>query len=87
MGIVDPEGSIVGIVTDGDLRRHMRPTLIAASVDEIMTKNPITISPDLLASEALEILNSGKISALIVTHGKMPVGIIHMHDLLRVGVV
>ena len=87
VGIVDPEGSIVGIVTDGDLRRHMRPTLIAASVDEIMTKNPITISPDLLASEALEILNSGKISALIVTHGKMPVGIIHMHDLLRVGVV
>ncbi len=86
VGIVDARGEIVGIVTDGDLRRHMRPDLMAASVDEVMTKNPKTIGPDLLASEALEILNTSKITALIVTDGKKPVGIVHLHDILRAGV-
>jgi arabinose-5-phosphate isomerase len=86
VGIIDTSGEIAGIVTDGDLRRHMRPDLMTASVDEVMTKNPKTISPDLLASEALEILNSSKITALIVTDGKIPVGIVHLHDILRAGV-
>jgi arabinose-5-phosphate isomerase len=86
VGIVDQRGQVVGIVTDGDLRRHMRPDLMTASVDEVMTKNPKTISPSLLASEALEILNSSKITALLVTEAKKPVGIVHLHDLLRAGV-
>lgn len=86
VGITDSRGEIVGIVTDGDLRRHMRPDLMTASVDEVMTKNPKTISPDLLASEALEILNASKITALIVADGKKPVGIVHLHDILRAGV-
>lgn len=86
VGVIDAAGHIVGIVTDGDLRRHMRPDLMTASVDDVMTKNPKTISPDLLASEALEILNSSKITALIVTDGKTPVGIVHLHDILRAGV-
>jgi len=86
VGIADAAGHIVGIVTDGDLRRHMRPDLMTATVDEVMTKNPKTISPDLLASEALEILNASKITALIVTEGKKPVGIVHLHDILRAGV-
>ncbi|MEH2510691.1 arabinose-5-phosphate isomerase [Nitrobacteraceae bacterium AZCC 1564] len=86
VGIIDGRGDLVGIVTDGDLRRHMRPDLMTASVDEVMTKNPKTIRPDLLASEALEILNSSKITALIVTEGKTPVGIVHLHDILRAGV-
>lgn len=86
VGIVDDAGHIVGIVTDGDLRRHMRPDLMAASVDEVMTKNPKTVGPDLLASEALEILNASKITTLIVTDGKKPVGIVRLHDILQVGV-
>jgi arabinose-5-phosphate isomerase len=86
VGVIDARGDIVGIVTDGDLRRHMRPDLMTASVDEVMTKDPKTISPDLLASEALEILNSSKITALIVTDGRTPVGIVHLHDILRAGV-
>ena len=86
VGITDSHGLLVGIVTDGDLRRHMRPDLMTAQVDEVMTKNPKTISPNLLASEALEILNASKITALIVTEGKKPVGIVHLHDLLRAGV-
>jgi arabinose-5-phosphate isomerase len=86
VGIVDAHGHIVGIVTDGDLRRHMRPDLMTALVDDVMTNNPKTIGRDLLASEALEILNSSKITALIVTDARKPVGIVHLHDLLRAGV-
>jgi arabinose-5-phosphate isomerase len=86
VGITDARGHIAGIVTDGDLRRHMRSDLMTASVDEVMTKNPKTIGRDMLASEALEILNSSKITALIVTDAGKPVGIVHLHDLLRAGV-
>src|ERR1700704_3462061 len=88
VGIVDGRGLIAGIVTDGDLRRHMDmgPDLMAATVDEVMTKNPKTIGRDTLAGEALELLNSSKITALIVTDAGKPVGIVHLHDLLRAGV-
>jgi arabinose-5-phosphate isomerase len=86
VGIVDGRGLIVGIVTDGDLRRHMGPDLMAATVDEVMTKNPKTIGRDTLAGEALELLNSAKITALIVADAGKPVGIVHLHDLLRAGV-
>ncbi len=88
VGIIDARGAIAGIVTDGDLRRHMlRPDLMTAAVDDVMTRNPKTIRGDLLASEALEILNSSKITALIVTEANKPVGIVHLHDILRAGVV
>jgi len=87
VGIVNARGAIAGIVTDGDLRRHMRPDLMTALVDDVMTRNPKTIRGDTLASEALEILNSSKITALIVTDGNRPVGIVHLHDILRAGVV
>jgi arabinose-5-phosphate isomerase len=86
VAIVDTRGEIAGIVTDGDLRRHMRPDLMTVTVDEVMTANPKTIGEDLLAGEALEILNASKITALIVTKGRTPVGILHLHDLLRAGV-
>ena len=86
VGIVDARGAVVGIVTDGDLRRHMRSDLMTALVDDVMTKNPKTIRGTSLASEALELLNASKITALIVTEANKPVGIVHMHDLLRAGV-
>jgi arabinose-5-phosphate isomerase len=86
VGIVNARGAIAGIVTDGDLRRQMRPDLVNALVDEVMTKNPRTIGRDSLASEAVEILNSAKITTLIVTDASKPVGVLHMHDLLRAGV-
>ncbi|CCD90529.1 Arabinose 5-phosphate isomerase [Bradyrhizobium sp. ORS 375] len=84
--IVDGRGQVAGIITDGDLRRKMRADLLSLSVDEIMTANPRTVRREALASEALEILNSAKITTLIVTDGARPVGILHMHDLLRAGV-
>lgn len=86
VGIIDEGGHLAGIVTDGDLRRHMRPDLMTARVDEVMTKGPKTIGANLLAGEALDILNTSKITALIVTDGRKPVGILHLHDLLRAGV-
>jgi arabinose-5-phosphate isomerase len=86
VGIVDPQGRLLGIITDGDLRRHMGPKLLDAKVDVVMTKRPITVRPDQLASEVLEILNSSKITALFVVDGTKPVGVVHLHDLLRTGV-
>jgi arabinose-5-phosphate isomerase len=85
VAIVDARGHVAGIITDGDLRRNMRPDLTDALVDEIMTKNPKTIASNSLASEALKLMSS-KISTLIVTDAEKPVGIIHLHDLLRAGV-
>jgi arabinose-5-phosphate isomerase len=85
--IVDGNGEVAGIITDGDLRRHMRPDLMNARVDDVMTRNPKTIRGDLLAGEALKILDSSKITALIVTDAGKPAGIVHLHDILRAGVV
>jgi arabinose-5-phosphate isomerase len=86
VGIADADGKLVGIVTDGDLRRHMRPDLLDARVETVMTRSPKTVRPEQLASEALEIINSSKITALIVAKAGKPVGIVHFHDLLRAGV-
>jgi arabinose-5-phosphate isomerase len=89
--IVDQAGEIAGIITDGDLRRHirLRPDLMMADVDEVMTKNPRTIAPGMLASEIMrESVSSSKpaVMVLIVAEGKKPVGIVHVHDVLRAGV-
>jgi arabinose-5-phosphate isomerase len=85
IGITDGDGRLVGIITDGDLRRHMRPDLLQARVEEIMTRAPKAIRPEQLVSEALELLNSMKITALFVVDAGRPVGIVHFHDLLRAG--
>ncbi len=85
VAIVDPAGDIVGVITDGDLRRKWRPDLMSVTVDEIMTTKPKTIPLAMLASEALDILNTSEITALFVTDGRKPVGIVHVHDMLRVG--
>jgi arabinose-5-phosphate isomerase len=88
VGIVDANGDLVGIITDGDLRRHMRPDLLTAAVDEVMTKNPKTTTPETLAIELLDTINSSepRVTVLIVAEGRKPVGIVHVHDLLRAGV-
>jgi arabinose-5-phosphate isomerase len=86
VGIIDPAGLLVGIITDGDLRRHMRHDLLDTRVEQVMTRAPKTLLGDQLASEALELLNSSKITAAIVIDNGKPIGIVHLHDLLRVGV-
>ena len=84
--IAGKDGRLMGIITDGDLRRHMSPNLLDMPVEEIMTRGPITVGPDQLASEALEMLNSLKKTQLIVVDAGKPVGVVHVHDLLRAGV-
>jgi arabinose-5-phosphate isomerase len=86
VGITDARGALAGIITDGDLRRHMRPDLLEVKVDEIMTRGVKSVRPDQMASEVLEFLNASKVTALFVVESGKPVGLIHIHDLLRVGV-
>ena len=86
VAVIDASGKLAGVITDGDLRRHMRDDLLRATVDEVMTASPKTVRPDQLASEALALLNASKITALIVVDKDKPVGIVHFHDLLRAGV-
>lgn len=86
VGVVDAEGALIGIVTDGDLRRHMEPGLLDRRVEEIMTRAPKTIGAQALAAEALGRMNAANITSLFVTEGKRPVGIVRMHDCLRAGV-
>ncbi len=86
VAIIDAQGRLAGIITDGDMRRHMRPNLLDAPVEDVMTPNPKTIGPGQLASEALEVLNSLQVNTLIVEEGGKPVGFLHFQDLLRAGV-
>ena len=86
IGIVDAHGQLSGIITDGDLRRHMGPGLTEATVDVIMTPRPKSCRPDQLVSEIIEVMNSSKITAIFVVEGNRPVGVVHLHDLLRIGV-
>jgi arabinose-5-phosphate isomerase len=85
LGIVDAKGKLVGIVTDGDVRRHWGESLIRATAGEIMTKKPKTVAPTMLASAALQMLNSSRITAVFVVDKGKPVGIVHVHDFLKVG--
>jgi len=84
--IVDESGRLAGIITDGDLARNLDRNLGSLSVDDIMTRTPKTIDPDMLAGEAIAVLDENRISALVVVEDDKPVGIVHFHDLLRIGV-
>ncbi len=87
VAVFDARERLKGIITDGDLRRHLKDSpLLDAPVESVMTKRPRTIAPDALVAEALEAI-SHKISALLVVEAGQVVGIVHIHDLLRVGAV
>jgi arabinose-5-phosphate isomerase len=89
VGVIDAEGRLAGIVTDGDLRRHMSDTLLKQSAGDIMTRDPLTIAAQALAAEALGQMNQGprRITSLfVVDEERQPVGIVHIHDCLRAGV-
>jgi arabinose-5-phosphate isomerase len=88
--VVDAQGKLTGLFTDGDLRRTLDQAvdIHATSIGEVMTRNPRTIRPGLLAAEALQVMDSKKINGLIVVNEQNePVGALNMHDLLRAGVV
>lgn len=85
-GVISANGDLAGIVTDGDLRRHLSTNLLGEKVDDVMNPEPKTVDPEMLAVEALDLLNQTKITALMVVENNKPVGLLHFHDLLRVGV-
>ena len=86
VAIVDGDGVLQGVITDGDLRRHMSPGLLDLTAAEVMTRAPKTIGADALASEAVGLMNSNTITNLFVVEDGRPVGILHIHDCLRAGV-
>jgi arabinose-5-phosphate isomerase len=87
VGIVNAAGMLEGIITDGDLRRHMREDLLSRRVEEVMTRTPKTVRPDQLAGEALGIMNAVKVGALFVVDKGKPIGLLRVHNLLRIGVI
>ncbi|HLO76951.1 MAG TPA: KpsF/GutQ family sugar-phosphate isomerase [Magnetospirillum sp.] len=80
------DGRLIGIITDGDLRRHMQDGLLGLTAEATMTPAPKTVPPSMLAAEALRIMNSKSITTLFVVDDGRPVGVLHVHDLLRSGV-
>jgi arabinose-5-phosphate isomerase len=86
VGVVDGLGVLTGIITDGDLRRHMQDGLLGRRATEIMTAAPRTIQAHALAAEAIRVMNECAITVLFVVEGRRPVGALHLHDCLRAGV-
>jgi len=85
VGIVAADGRLTGIITDGDLRRQIGDDLLSKTVDEVMTRDPKTAGPDYLVATALQTINSSSITSLMVVEAGRPIGIVHLHDLLRIG--
>ena len=84
--VENEDGTLAGIITDGDLTRNVDRPMATLKVDDIMTRTPKTVSPDQLLGSTLALLNEARIGAVIVAENNRPVGLVHFHDLLRAGV-
>ncbi|MET2830427.1 KpsF/GutQ family sugar-phosphate isomerase [Mesorhizobium shangrilense] len=85
VAVTSADGALVGIITDGDIRRHIGSDLLAMTVDQVMTRGPKTAGPDTLVATALQTINTSAITSLMVVEGTRPIGLVHLHDLLRIG--
>lgn len=87
--VVDTDNNLLGIITDGDLRRMLEKNadINTVNAEDLMTKNPKAIGPDELAVAALDMLRKNEITQLAVTENKKYLGIIHLHDLVREGLI
>ena len=85
-GVVNNSGKLVGVITDGDLRRHMGADLLTKRAHEIMTAAPLTTRSQTLAAEVLGIMNEKRVTSLFIVDDDKPAGIVHIHDCLRAGV-
>ena len=83
IGVINKNEQIVGIITDGDLRRKLNSKFFEKKASEIMTKNPTLANKNMLVGEAINLMNSKKITSLFICDKKRPLGIVHIHDLLR----
>ncbi len=86
LGVQTPEGKLAGVISDGDLRRHMSSELLTQIVEDIMTPPPVTIPADVVSGEALQIMNDRKIQCLFVCENDTPIGLVRILDLLQIGV-
>ncbi|MDR0695508.1 MAG: KpsF/GutQ family sugar-phosphate isomerase [Holosporales bacterium] len=83
IGVVDQKNVLIGMITDGDLRRHISDHLLSQLVDEVMTKNPITVDKNILTSELLRMMEERKITNMFILNDiSQPIGIIHIHDII-----
>lgn len=87
VGICDMSGRLIGVITDGDLRRNAGRDLMALRAGDVMSSSPVTVTPGQLAAEALALLNERRIQAVFVVDGGTPVGLLHIHDFLKQGVM
>jgi len=85
VGVLSPAGKLVGIITDGDLRRHMENDILAMTAAEVMTPDPKAVSENILTAQILAMMNENKITNYFVVSDGVPVGIVHIHDVLRKG--
>jgi arabinose-5-phosphate isomerase len=83
--VIDADGQLIGALTDGDLRRAFKTGFSDRPVAEAMGRRPYTLPPDALALQALALMNEARITCVFVTEGQRPVGLVHIHDLLRAG--
>ena len=87
IGVKAENGNLIGMITDGDLRRHLGNDLWSRKVEDVMTTNPTTIHEQMFAAEVIELINTKRITAVfVISETKKPIGLIHIHDLLREGV-
>jgi arabinose-5-phosphate isomerase len=86
VGVTDEGGRLIGLITDGDLRRHLASGAVASTVEEVMTSRPMTLPADTLAAAILRRMQEKKITQIFIVDGDRPVGLVHMHDLLRAGI-
>ena len=87
LGIIDENENLIGMITDGDLRRHMDTNFLDKKTYDIMTQNPEIISPTTFVADTLDLMNHKKIQSLFICVERKPKGIIHLHDLLRIGIL
>ena len=83
LGVVSKTNTLIGIITDGDLRRHMGNSILEKKTTSIMTKKPKTVNKDIFASEALDIMKKNKITQVFITENNKPIGILHIHDCIE----
>jgi arabinose-5-phosphate isomerase len=83
IGVINSKKQIIGIITDGDLRRKLNSKFFDKKASEVMTKNPTLASKEMLVGEAINLMNTKKITSLFICDKKTPIGIVHIHDLLR----
>jgi arabinose-5-phosphate isomerase len=85
VGVLSTSGQLAGVITDGDLRRHMENDILAMTAAEVMTPGPKAVSENILTAQVLAMMNENQITNYFVVSDGVPVGIVHIHDVLRKG--